>query len=242
MLLMQKQVKGVGIILGGTLMRGGLRVGDSVFLGPDRSGVFVSVTVRSIECRRTAFEEIKTGQSATVCVKPVNRKIILKKSYFRKGMVIISELANLPKGADQTPLSIREFDASVVILHHSTTISSGYQPVIHCGVLRQSAQILGIQGTESLKTGERAIVRFRFLYFSEYILPAATFLFREGRAKGVGKVVQTYPTREQPPAQINRARAPALASAAAPAAGTGEGGTGEGAPPASARGISAGSG
>jgi GTPase len=29
-----------------------------------------------------------------------------------------------------------------------------------------------------------AIVRFRFLYFAEYILPGDVFLFREGRAKG----------------------------------------------------------
>lgn len=51
--------------------------------------------------------------------------------------------------------SLREFDASVVILHHSTMISSGYQPVVHCGVLRQSAQIMSIDGAEALKTGER---------------------------------------------------------------------------------------
>ena len=29
-----------------------------------------------------------------------------------------------------------------------------------------------------------AIVRFRFLYFADYLLPGSTFLFREGRAKG----------------------------------------------------------
>jgi len=51
--------------------------------------------------------------------------------------------------------SNREFDANVVILHHSTTILPGYQPVVHCGVLRQSAEIVSISGGESLKTGER---------------------------------------------------------------------------------------
>ena len=29
-----------------------------------------------------------------------------------------------------------------------------------------------------------AIVKFRFLYFADYLLPGSTFLFREGRAKG----------------------------------------------------------
>jgi GTPase len=42
-----------------------------------------------------------------------------------------------------------------MILHHSTTICCGYQPVIHCGVLRQSADIIDIQGSDKrLKTGE----------------------------------------------------------------------------------------
>ena len=48
----------------------------------------------------------------------------------------------------------REFEANVVILHHSTTISCGYQPVVHCGVLRQAAEMIQITGRESLKTGE----------------------------------------------------------------------------------------
>jgi GTPase len=87
----------------------------------------------------------------------------------------------------------REFEASVVILHHSTTIGCGYQPVIHCGVLRQAAEIVGIKGRETLKTSERAVVRFRFMYFADYLLPGSTFIFREGRAKGIGKVIQVFP-------------------------------------------------
>ena len=84
------------------------------------------------------------------------------------------------------------FEASVFVLHHSTTITIGYQPVIHCGVLRQSAEMVAIHGREALRTGERAIVRLRFLYFAEYILPGSMFLFREGRAKGIGKVTKVF--------------------------------------------------
>ena len=91
------------------------------------------------------------------------------------------------------PRAVREFEANVVILHHSTTISCGYQPVIHCGVLRQSAEMVEISGRENLRTGERSKVRFKFCYFADYILPGSTFLFREGRAKGIGKVVKVFP-------------------------------------------------
>jgi hypothetical protein len=33
------------------------------------------------------------------------------------------------------------------------------QPVVHCGVVRQAAEMIAINGRESLKTGERARVR-----------------------------------------------------------------------------------
>jgi GTPase len=104
---------------------------------------------------------------------------------FQQGMALIDEASGCR--------AVREFEAQVVILHHSTTICTGYQPVIHCGAVRQSAEMVAIHGRESLKTGERATVRFRFMYLSEVLLPGATFLFREGRAKGLGKVTAVFP-------------------------------------------------
>lgn len=158
--------------------------------------------MRSIECRRQSYTEIKKGQSATFAIRSLNRKVTLRRNHFRKGMVLVEGPPVGASGgvvggkagtAENVPRAVREFDANVVILHHSTTISCGYQPVVHCGVLRQSAEMIKITGRESLRTGERAQVRFRFLYFADFILPGSTFLFREGRAKGIGKVVKVYP-------------------------------------------------
>jgi GTPase len=52
--------------------------------------------------------------SVTFAVRSLNRRIKLKRSYFRKGMVLV--------GADDNPRPVRDFVASVVILHHSTTV------------------------------------------------------------------------------------------------------------------------
>uniref|UniRef100_A0A3B4AUL8 Translation elongation factor EFTu-like domain-containing protein n=1 Tax=Periophthalmus magnuspinnatus TaxID=409849 RepID=A0A3B4AUL8_9GOBI len=43
---------------------------------------------------------------------------------------------------------------------------------------------------EELRTGERAVVRFRFLKHSEYLRVGAKLLFREGVTKGIGHVTR----------------------------------------------------
>jgi hypothetical protein len=59
---------------------------------------------------------------------------------------------------------------------------------VHCGSIRQTASILSMS-QECLRTGDKAMVHFRFIKHPEYLRPGQRLVFREGRTKAVGNVV-----------------------------------------------------
>ena len=172
-------VTGVGGVVAGTLTSGTVKLGDTLVLGPDSTGNFKPVIVRGIHYKRTSVEEVVSGQVCCFNIKPQNKKEQMKRSIFRKGMMLI--------GKDAEPESIWEFTAYLVILHNPTTIKPKYQAVIHSGVIRQAAKIIEIN-KDHLKMGDKGYVRFRFMYRPEYLKEGAALMMREGRTKGLGTV------------------------------------------------------
>lgn len=61
--------------------------------------------------------------------------------------------------------------------------------MVHCGSIRQTASILTMS-KDCLRTGDKAIVKFRFINHPEYIKPGQRMVFREGRTKAVGNVLK----------------------------------------------------
>jgi GTPase len=120
-------VPGVGTVISGTLMSGKIGINQTLLLGPDEFGKFTPVTVKSIHTKRLPVKLVKAGQTAAVALKKIQR------SSLRKGMVLVDP-ALKPKGC-------REFEAEVLVLYHSTTISTNYQAVVHCGVAQQTAKV-----------------------------------------------------------------------------------------------------
>ena len=195
-------VTGCGVVLSGLTMQGGVAANDTLLLGPDRAGQWRRVTVRSIQAHQQPLAFVSDRRQAAFAIKAVNRKEQVRCSDIRRGMVLVGDA---PFAA---PAAYWEFDVELLVLHHQTTMRVGYAPIVHIFFVRQAAQIVkitklkkggakkgGAQGeddsttSECLRTGDSAIVRFRFLYFAEHLVPGSMLLMREGRAKAVGHIV-----------------------------------------------------
>lgn len=170
-------VAGVGLVVGGQLVKGKIKVGDRLLFGPN-NGVFTSVQVKSIHCKRVAVDSVPARRYVCLGIKKVDNLNIVR------GMV----------GIYSKPYQVTEFEAEIMVLKtHSTTIKKGYQPILHCSSIRQTAEIIEIKGDNILKTGDKTIVKLRFCYKPEYINIDSKILLAEGKIKIIGKVTKIYP-------------------------------------------------
>ena len=177
-------VPGVGTVVSGTVTRGTISIAPSaqtaLVLGPSIGDAsFKQTSVKSIQYKRLPVECVKAGQTAAFALKKVKRNAV------RKGMVLLHDDKSMP------PKATWEFDADIAILTHSTTIQPKYQAVIHCEIVKQAAKVIKMN-KEQLRSGDRASVRFRFLMRPEYLKKGSRFVFREGKTKGIGLVVNCH--------------------------------------------------
>lgn len=85
----------------------------------------------------------------------------------------------------------------VLILSHATTIKPRYQAMLHVGAVSQTCAVIDID-RPFLRTGDRALVAFRFIQRPEFLAPGDRVLFREGRTKGLGIVKSVGYDPEKP--------------------------------------------
>ncbi|KAF9891778.1 hypothetical protein FE257_003259 [Aspergillus nanangensis] len=164
----------VGTVVSGVAKSGVIHAGDPVLVGPDSLGQFTTTTIKSIERKRIQVNACFAGQSGSFALKRVRRKEV------RKGMVVLKKL-------EQPPKVFREFVAEVLILSHATTIKRKYQAMLHVGAVSQTCSVIDID-RPFIRTGDRAMVAFRFIQRPEFLAPGDRVLFREGKTKGLGIV------------------------------------------------------
>lgn len=175
------KIVGIGIVVSGTMKTGTIKIGDILKLGPYKNNNLIDITIKSIH---NNFKEevpfLKAGEGGCFAIKlaQTNKKSIeLKRNNIRKGMRIMKKIK-----------LYYEFEALVLILHHPTTIKVNYEPTIHCGTVIQTAKICSME-QETLRTGDKSKIKFRFVHHPEYIEKNSIIVFREGQTKGVGKII-----------------------------------------------------
>uniref|UniRef100_H3CT83 GTP binding protein 2 n=1 Tax=Tetraodon nigroviridis TaxID=99883 RepID=H3CT83_TETNG len=169
----------VGTVVGGTLYSGICREGDHLVVGPTDSGQFHKLTIGSIQRNRSACRVLRAGQAATLALGNFDRSLL------RKGMVMVSPEMN--------PTICWRFEAEIVLLFHAKTFHKGFQVTVHIGNVRQTATVEAVYDTEELRTGEKAVVLFKFIKHPEYLKVGAKVLFRQGLTKGIGHVTKLQP-------------------------------------------------
>lgn len=198
-------VVGHSTIVSGLLVSGTIKTGDNLYIGPFSDSTYKKIKVRTIHCKYRDIKEASAGSYICLSLKNISRNEI------RKGLVIIDD--------NCTKIATKTFHAFIHILHSPTTIKIGYQPFIHVEHIKQSVKIIDIQKIENskkktnpnnildidkqnlsldvktdedivLRTGDIAYVKLEFVFVPEYIKPEMKLVFREGKVKAIGKVVQ----------------------------------------------------
>jgi GTPase len=183
-------ITGVGVVVAGTMIAGQVVVNQELLLGPDENGLFSPVIVKSIHYQMEFAEKVWAGQSACFAIKfHGGKKEPLRKDNIHKGMVLVDKAIN-PKGT-------WEFNAEVIILQNPTMIQKNYQAVIHCGVVRQTAEVFAMS-QDCLRAGDKGRITFRFMYRPEFIHEKMSVLLLEGRTKALGKISSLNPEYKRP--------------------------------------------
>jgi GTPase len=193
-------VPGIGMVVSGMNKGQSVKLKQKMYLGPF-SGQFKEIQIRSIHnSLKQNIDEAPGNVQSCLAFKILNQKDEITRNMIKKGMVIIDDLSKYKNNV------VKTFLARINILHHSTTIKTGYCPVIHCGPIRQAAKIdldsivktneksennaNDLKQKNLLRSGDNRIVKFTFEFNPEFMEENMIFFFRDGTTKGVGEVLK----------------------------------------------------
>lgn len=176
-------VRGVGVVISGINRGDTIHTNDEMFLGPFGKN-FIRVKLRSLHNdKRDIIDSLQNHHRGCIAIKGMREEI--KKNNIRRGVVLLSKI-------ELSKYVCFRFEAAITIFNgHSTTLRTGYSPVIHAGSVRQAAKLILPNNNEQqvIKSGDVDRVVFKFRSYPEYIDPGMVFVFRSGDLHGVGYVI-----------------------------------------------------
>jgi len=174
-------VKGIGMIVAGTV-KGNIKLNDKLWVGPIKNR-YIHIRVKSIHNNfRENVNKLVNEEYGCLAISFITKDTFTRDE-IKKGVIVFSNI-KLKENI------VRSFKAEIKILHHSTTIKNNYEPVIHCGQVRQPARLTFLDNTQFLRTGDTTKVEFTFCRRNEYIEIGNTIFFRDGNTKGYGRVIE----------------------------------------------------
>lgn len=178
--------KGTGLVISGIVKYGTFKSGETYMLGPfnteNKDGkldkAFYPVTIRNIRNNSEVdVPNIEAGVSACFNIT-VKDKDVVTRLTIRKGMCVTNK-----------PSSTLKFRANIKILHHSSSIKIGYEPHLHIGGCKETIKILDME-QEYIRKGNSTNAILQFKYRHSYIDVGDKFIFREGKTRGSGNVLE----------------------------------------------------
>ena len=164
---------------------GTINVNDKLFIGPINNE-YVEVNIRSIhDDDKNNVSFLRKNEMGCVSIKSKNN-ILKHKNQLLPGMIITNTIY---------PFVKKFLGAVTIFSNHSTTIKIGYNTIIHCGAVRTTVRIYKIEDDkgkelECLRGGDKNIqVYFEFIYGVYVVLKDDRFIFREGKTRGSGHII-----------------------------------------------------
>ena len=185
--------RGKGLIVGGLILRGKVKEGSRLLLGPFSDGSWRNIRIKSIRVHDVSVKEAFSGSYVTLAIDGARREEIVK------GMVLLDQC--------KKPVNVSLIKARIWVLHHPTTIRVGYQSVAHIFSIRWPVIFEDIRNmtdnSRILRTGDVGVVKLRFISQSAkgrifkprpwYVEKGFRILLRDSRCRAVGIVEEVYP-------------------------------------------------
>ncbi len=207
-----RQVEGTSLVIAGMLTSGTLQVAEdgkmatNLKIGPFSDGSFTETRIRSLQVKKMDVGSATAGKY--VCIG-LPRSIMDKGGKLtRKGMFAV--------GAKMNPRAVWEFWADIRLAKYkSSCIRTGYTPLCHIAHIKQTCKILRIVEQPkdgcafdpltcpdkiALAAGDDARVLMRFCFRPELIFEEdkRRLVFREGKTKGIGTIIEITDTIHLP--------------------------------------------
>ena len=187
------QVPGVGLVIAGRVLHGTAKPGDAVRIGPmvDAAGDlikdgFVNLRISSIRVQDHPVEQLRSGSSGTFALRSSGKaKDALTPRALSRSRLLV--------GTKSMLIPTRWIKASITVLQHPSSIRMNYEPVLHVGMIRQTARVISMTDADGkaislLRAGDSAEVLFRWAHWPEIVEPGCALVFRENSVKGIGTV------------------------------------------------------